>query len=68
MRRRWLLAATGVLLGAWALYSMAVADQVVSPAGGSIIPPVGSGIFESIRDQEATGTRTLVFRSGHGYE
>lgn len=66
--KKWLTMAVCALLGMWALYSVAIGDQIISPAGGTIIPPVGSGIFSTIRYQESSETLTLIFTSGYGYE
>lgn len=57
-----------VLLAIWALYSVALGEQAFKPSGKTMIPAVGSGVFDSICYQEASGTLTLIFRSGYGYE
>ena len=66
--KKWLSFVVCALLGTWALYSVAIGDQVISPAGGTIVPPVGSGIFDTIQYQESSETLTLIFISGYGYE
>ena len=65
---KWVALTVCALVGMWALYSLALGDQVISPAGGAIVPPVGSGLFSTIRYQESSGTLTLIFKSGYGYE
>jgi hypothetical protein len=66
--KKWPAIAVCVLLAIWALYSVAVGEQVPKPAGETMIPAVGSGVFDTISYQEVSGTLTLIFRSGYGYE
>lgn len=67
MRKRHAVAGSA-LIAIWALYSVALGEQAFKPAGETMIPAVGSGVFDSICYQEASGTLTLIFRSGYGYE
>jgi hypothetical protein len=66
--KKWPAIAVCVLIATWVLYSVAVGEQVIKPAGETMIPAVGSGVFDTISYQEASGTLTLIFRSGYGYE
>ena len=66
--KKWPAIAVCVLIVTWVLYSVAVGEQVIKPAGETMIPAVGSGVFNTICYQEASGTLTLTFRSGYGYE
>jgi hypothetical protein len=66
--KKWPAIAVGVLVATWALYSVAVGEQIIKPVGETAIPAAGSGVFETIRYQEASGTLTLIFRTGYGYE
>ena len=66
--KKWPAIAVCVLLAAWALYSVAAGEQVVKPVGEPAIPAVGSSVFDMIHYQEASGTLTLIFRTGYGYE
>lgn len=56
------------LLALWALYSVALGESGIKSAGKMIIPVTDSGIFDSICYQESSGTLTLIFRTGYGYE
>ena len=66
--KKWPAIAMCVLLVTWALYGVAVGEQVVKPAGETMIPTTDSGVFETICYQESSGTLTLMFRTGYGYE
>ncbi len=57
-----------VFFGTLALYSMAIERPIPCLSEGRIVSPAGSGFFDGIRYQEATGTLILLFSNGYCYE
>ncbi len=66
--KKWHVLLGGLLIVTWAWYGIAVGDEVAESVGKTMIPTANSRLFESVCYQESSGTLTLIFRSGHGYE
>ena len=66
--KKWHVLLGGLLIVTWAWYGIAAGDQVARPVGETMVPTADSGLFESVCYPESSGTLTLIFRSGYGYE